>query len=708
MLKKSMDLREVESIIGITAEDVMSGLGIAGTDGKVLLTKEAVKTFLSSGTYMKKPSYNINVIEIKKVRNKNIYHGVVGVNRIIASRTIHDDNAKTVLFRNASGLSKKENFSFKYITIKLDEEASHNIAFDTFSGTAYVVYNKKTHWVEAYITRQGVIETYFNVKNGKEHDRIPCNDDCAVFKYKFDPATASSKRNLMGVFEDVTVEDTRFENFDNATCGALTIDHNNFMDDIKNIKTKEDKLKIEIKQGKSLGYLGNVSTGSVNFGVVENWTHYIGKFENVTQEYFNNDDVLDAVNEFLMTLNAPITHEKVEEAKEKILERLYNTKGHKASTQDGQGYINNVELSVQIYYTTGVLVDPVCLVGLLLQARPATVKNSMLVLRKRHYVKMVRGAKLLAQKNNVEFKEYGDSERSLFLVDNNSVKLDFDVNSQMTLEILAFNKISESHYSKQLLKNILSAALDVSPEMHDKACSMIKEIGDITIDNIFADTVNPDKKPKVLSPDEILNAVQSGYITNVVNQSNPNFKFEARPIYETVLGQTINAAVKTNDRMSFSSTMKSMRLISDATFILTGGAVSGILKFGELFINNKNVDEVVLGKYPIAGLKEHYPGKNVNVPEVINRTSKLRKNKKIERWMQDGIVGFFADLDSSVLCLPALMFIAMACAGLDFDYDGAVVIIKVKNPESREEEIANFFVDLLMSLGIRGVAIQTH
>ena len=54
------------------------------------------------------------------------------------------------------------------------------------------------------------------------------------------------------------------------------------------------------------------------------------------------------------------------------------------------------------------------------------------------------------------------------------------------------------------------------------------------------------------------------------------------------------------------------------------------------------------------------------------------------------------------------MFLANACAGLDYDFDGECSIIKVKEPKTRAEEISNELCDILLASKTRGVFIKTN
>ena len=70
------------------------------------------------------------------------------------------------------------------------------------------------------------------------------------------------------------------------------------------------------------------------------------------------------------------------------------------------------------------------------------------------------------------------------------------------------------------------------------------------------------------------------------------------------------------------------------------------------------------------------------------------------------IIKFYRELDSFVAVLPAKSVITYACAGLDFDYDGALFIEHTSNPTEEVEVLTNKMVDLLERTKMKAVVIQ--
>ena len=503
--------------------------------------------------------------------------------------------------------------------------------------------------------------------------------------------------------------------FDDATCGALTEQYKTTKEKLKEVTDEESLKKVEIGIKKDYGYLGNVFTASYPLKDVEGFHVYEGPWLNTSPETFLTDEfiqTLEELNKVAMEHTQTEGEEikrlaKIEELSEK-LEKLMDegAQNEKAPTQDGQMYVNAIELAAMIYLDMKYFIDPAVLIGRMIQCRPATVKSSAMVVDPFSFAMFVKGSKDLAKSLGTKVSSYGNKDRALFIADKNCIKLEFDYKRKFNFEILAFNKTSEGHASKQMYKNMMFAAHQQNKL--DRALELIGELEKLTIQEKLKNMIDGDKESKLVSPEEILTAMNTGFFTNLYTAVDPSFISQSKPLYESAFRQGINAMVNACDRMHGALIIESRRLASDPTFILTGGKLKGILELGETFINDPRIVWSVMFKYPVAGLEEQYKSKNVLLKEIIKRVKKSVKACVITEDEGEAIIRFFGGLKRTIRVLPALMFLANACAGLDYDFDGECSIIKVKEPKTRAEEISNELCDILLASKTRGVFIKTN
>lgn len=690
--------------------NLVKELGLKTLEGKELVLTDSQFDNRYLGMISKKEQVNALSITINYNASQHRYESVIEVSGLSESRTIQTGIHYNIKIRNNDRIAYKNRFVWDSISLKLTEQAVQRIGDIAFGGTIVVIYHKKTGWATAYIKKELRGNTlYFNVENGLDYkkEQLPTSHDYVVREYKLDPVTASGSRNKSGVFRDVTITDNRFEIFNNATAGAIAKQYKDFLDELAKVENSEDLEALKRTVKKAYGYMGNVGTGSKNLGIIKGFHVYRGKFLNSTSESFLTKDFIKLMEKLNKLISSRADIEEINAVKaemDNLIERA--EKLEKAATQDGQMYINAVELAKLMYHSTGLVVDPEVLVGRMLQIRPASIKASAVVVNPFVYKAIVDGAYALAEKFGTEVDYYGDGS-SLFIADMNCIKLDFEMEAMaefITFELLAFNKTSEGDASKQIYKNILFAA-QKRGEL-SKFVGLVNELEELTISEKMAKAIDTTKAAVMVSPAEILNSMQSGFITGVIGNIAPGFARESKAIMESNWRQVINSIVNDIDRMHGAIKVESRRLASDPTFIITGGKLEGILKLGQSFINDKSITKSIMFKYPVAGLEEQYANENVSLATIIKICKKHAKNKTITVTESSAIIDFFAGLKRTVRVLPALMFLANACAGLDFDYDGECSIIRVANPETRAEEISNEFVDLLFDNGIRGVSIN--
>lgn len=622
------------------------------------------------------------------------------------SRTVDTENCETVLVRDKGRIVNRDKFTWQSISVKLSEELANKIGSLVFSSSLVVLYNKNG-WVNVFVEKNLAQKTvYFNLEDGKDYNSLPTDTNIyTIRKYKLDPVTASGSRNKSGVFRNITEVDSRFDAFNDATVGGLRKQKEKIQKSLANVTNKEGLLEVKKTAKKAYGYLGNVATGSKNLGIVPGFHVYEGKWLNTTAESFLTDEFIELMEKLNVAVASKASVEEVKAIQDKmneIVERKDTLDN--VATQDGQMYVNVIELAKLIYKSTGYFVEPNVLLGRMLQIRPATIKASAVVVNPFVYKMMVKGSTELAESLGTKVSQYGDMDHSLFIADMNCIKLDFDMEKEFSFELLAFNKTSQGDASKQMYKNIIYAAKKQG--QLSRCLELISELETLTIDTKMSEAVNASRPARMVSPNEVLKSMQSGFYTNVLSSIAPGFVRESKPLMESNWKQVINSVVNDIDRMHGNINVESRRLASDPTFILTGGRLKGILSLGQSFINDRRINESVMFKYPVAGVEEQYPSNNTSIASIVKSVKKALKSGVIDKDHCEAIIQFFDDLKRTVRVLPALMFLANACAGLDFDYDGECSIVKVAEPKDRCQEISNEFVDILFKNGIRGVSIN--
>lgn len=682
------------------------GVNVADIDPRKVIRTDKQFELKVMGEAMKKDQVKALSFTVDYSVFLNKYFCRVEVAGLSESRTVDTENCSTVLVRDKERIVSRERFTWQSVSVKLSEEVANKIGSLVFGSTIVVLYNKNG-WVNVFVEKDLAQKTvYFNLEDGKDYASLPSDSNIyTIRKYRLDPVTASGTRNKSGVFRNVTEGDTRFEAFNKATVGGLRKQKEKIQNMLANVNTESELMEVKKTVKKAYGYLGNVATGSKNLGKVPGFHVYEGKWLNSTAESFLTDEFIELMEELNSAVASKASAEEIQVIQNRmneIIERKDTLDN--VATQDGQMYVNVIEFAKLIYTSTGYFVYPEVLLGRMLQIRPATIKASAVVVSPFVYKMMVKGSTELAESLGTKVTQYGDVDHSLFIADMNCIKLDFDMEEAFDFELLAFNKTSNGDASKQMYKNIIYAAKKQG--QLNRCLELIRELENLTIDTKMAEAIDASKPAKMVSPNEVLSAMQSGFYTNVLSSIAPGFIRESKPLMESSWRQVINSVINDIDRMHGNLHVESRRLASDPTFILTGGRLKGILTLGKSFINDRKIDESVMFKYPVAGVEEQYQSSNTLIASIIKVAKKQVKNGVIENDHCEAIIQFFSDLKKTVRVLPALMFLANACAGLDFDYDGECSIIKVKNPKNRCQEISNEFVDILFNNGIRGVSIS--
>lgn len=637
---------------------------------------------------MKKQQITIPSIEIDLDRGR--YTTALELTNTPISRIyVNDKVIKDITVRNGSRIVNiKNKFTWDFLSVSVTNESACN-AEAVFGSNIYLVH-ATNGWVKIFSDLGSEGLTYTDLENGKISNSLPNGE---VHIYRGLAWTASNKRQKTMVFMEITHEDRRFKVLDNATLGALS--------DLRNKYGMEKCIEVFMALQKAGGYVGNVLTGSVNFGRVTGYVRYFSKWENDTNETFLTAEYDNARNEFMEALRSR-DNERIKAAKS-ALDTVAKSKASlkDVPTQDGQMYVNARVFAEMIESKFGLVVDPKVLTGIMIQLRPGTIKASALVVSEEIFMSTLEGTKAIAEKRNQKIEYVGDVNNLLYIADKNCIKLDYDMEREITLEILAFAKCSEGKTSIQLAETVMYAA----NELRENGAQLLYDILKLSVDKKTA-SLTVDKKSRLMTPEEINKALNSKYVNDFVMAIAPRFIEESKPFYNSSWRQSINSVTNMISGLNGAITSHNRRLSSDPTFILTGGKLNSILNTGEVVINDRRLTKVVMIKYPKMGLREFYFAKNVTI-KTIRKRLQFHVNKGIISQAEaDKVVRFYIELDSFIAVLPAKSVITFACAGLDFDYDGALFLEYTKTVRDQKDELTNKVIDLLERTRMKAVVIQ--
>lgn len=622
--------------------------------------------------------------------NKGRYRCDFEITRTPISRIYTQEGVvDSISVRNASRVINIDNkFSWAFLSVAVTNDSACN-SEDIFGNNIYLVHGTNG-WVKVFSDLGSNGTNFVDLENSNRTSQLPKGE---VHIYRGLAWTASNKRQKTMVFMEVTHEDRRFEVLNVATLGAMT--------DLQKQYGLDKSIDAFMSLQKAGGYVGNVLTGSVNFGVVTGYVRYYAKWENSTNETFLTDKYNDARENFMAAMR---THDmnKIKLAKieldtvAKARQSLTNV-----PTQDGQMYVNARVFAEMINNRFGVKVDPKAITGMMLQLRPGTIKASAVVLSEDVFNAMIEGTKAMAAAKNQKVETIGDTNNLLYIADKNCIKLDYDMEREITMQVLAFAKCSEGKTSKQLAETILYAA----NELGENGAQLIYNILQLSVDKKIA-SLTVDKKARLLTPEEIEKGLNSGYVNDIVMSIAPKFIEENKAFFNSTWRQAINSITNMIDGLNGALTSHNRRLSSDPTFILTGGKLDSILNTGEVMINNRKINKVVMVKYPKMGLREFYFAKNVDLKTIKKRLQFHVKKGTITQVEANNVAKFYLELDSFVAVLPAKAVIAYACAGLDFDYDGALFLEYTNNVRDEKDSLTNEVINLLERTKMKAVVIQ--
>ena len=395
---------------------------------------------------MKKQQITIPSIEIDLIKGR-LSTSIELTNTPISRIYSNDKVIKDITIRNGSRIINiKNKFTWNFLSVSVTNNSAHSNAKGIFGSNIYLVHTTNG-WVKIFSDLCSENLSFTDLENGKVTNILPEGE---IHLYRGLAWTASNKRQKTMVFMEITHEDRRFEVLDHATLGALS--------DLRNKYGMDEDKAVMMALQKAGGYVGNVLTGSVNFGRVTGYVRYYSKWENDTNETFLTAEYDKARNEFMEALRSR-DNERIKTAKA-VLDTVAKSRAllKDVPTQDGQMYVNARVFAKMIESKFGIVVDPKVLTGMMIQLRPGTIKASALVVSEEIFVTTLEGTKAMAEKIGQKIEYVGDTNNLLYIADNNCIKLDYDMEREITLEVLAFAKCSEGKDSKQLAETIMYAA----------------------------------------------------------------------------------------------------------------------------------------------------------------------------------------------------------------------------------------------------------
>lgn len=648
---------------------------------------------------MKKGQRSIHSLEVDI--DKDHYRASAEVTKVSDSRIYNHSVMESAEYktRHFSQIVMPKKFTNTFLSLSITTDAKEKA--DALFGGIIVKIQQDNGWV-TFLTDEGTdMKRFVDLSTGKHYSSIDELPKGEIHIYKGLTWTASAKRQYSYVMMKVNGPegDIRFNILDKETLEALRVIYKKYS------ILKEYRSDVQ----KALGYAGNVATGSVNVGKVRGYARFHLKWLNDTQEFFLHKAYAEAkrlLREAKLKGNLAEIEEAIKgvvaiETCKTMLDDL-----DKQPTADGKMFVCAEELAELLSAYFGMIVKPEAITGMMIQLRPGTIKASADIVSRDVLNALIKSTREMCVRDGLDPDKYvtihGDENHIMYLADKNCIKLDYNVLSEISMEILAFGKRSRSTMSKQLCESIVFAGQQVGKD----TLPLIIEALKITVEEKLAN-LTVAKKAKVLTPEQNEEAMESGFVDNIILSRAPRHIMESKALYSSVWKQAINSITDVIDRMAADMKAFNRRLSSDPAFIITAGKIRGVLNLGEIFINDKRVTKTVMIKYPKMGLREFYASNNVTLKEIIKRCNRQVKNGVITMDEADTIIEYYRSCDSYKAVLPPQMLVAAIEAGLDFDYDGASIMEYTKKPKTRIEEITNEIVDTFHQVKMMAVVIDT-
>lgn len=265
----------------------------------------------------------------------------------------------------------------------------------------------------------------------------------------------------------------------------------------------------------------------------------------------------------------------------------------------------------------------------------------------------------------------GDGEPE-YISDRNALKASFDLTKGGRMVILAFAKQSPANTSIQMLSKVAAGAPNEV---------FMKLVGSLFVKDMEQKLESvKEKKAGVVS----IKDAQSGYILGIVDKIAPQYVVEKdQQLYRAVVETLAQSGIKASNRLKFRIDGASLSLMADIGELLGG---ERILKYGEFyapyanryFKENSEIERRgTMIKYPSVGTGEFYQATAVSFAEIRKRVNNLDCDKSIKAL----IINWYASLSDGLLVVPTVELLKKQLAGLDFDFDGATLVL---DPEFNE------------------------
>lgn len=677
----SKALKSLMALCHVTEEEVNNNTV------RVITTHNEYKAFISE--IKKQNTRRIVTAEVRA--NSGRLSSVYSLQTLGRSSTIEFEDKYTldeIKIKAGNKLLRAKNFTLNYVRLDLgDNLQSLKLA--------------KTDLTVAYLSNEVLFfvkekEYYKNIYNNElltqdKFNKLVANGKLLEYTPMFVGGSSDKKGTVVYKLLDTNFKQAdMFDLYDTVLCGAMSLEQericallNKDLDEAGLNKVRETILKNNVRWAAK-------NTSSVSHGVISGLAVYQGGFTNKIEEVQFNEEI-QACLEALQCANL-LGNTKVKiNAELKLCDLITKITYTEAETVDGAAYMSNLRYAEAIYNEFGVLIDPDLLSGEFLQIRPATMKCGCVVLPHDVFVKLLEGANLLAANNGTTVESFGDPNKIMLLTDRNGLKLNIKdtMFGGCKLEVLAISKKSEGFASKQMLRVVGNFAKDLGC-FDDFVNRTENEMRLQTVDKLES-IIEPEVNDKPVTLDVVAQAKDNDYY-NVLNvQLNPNIVKESKQFFNTAVPQVASASIGDLDRMRTSMDIINMRMTADLAFILTGGRISNIIPLDCCFVNN-DILELIFFKYPLQGLEECIPFKNMTM-EDIHAEIKAKVEKANCKELHYYVAKAFSCLQDKIIVLPASKFIAALSAGSDFDYDGASCIVKIND----EDNYTNYCFNIVKS-----------
>lgn len=495
--------------------------------------------------------------------------------------------------------------------------------------------------------------------------------------------SASGVRNHSMLFVEENVDrECLLNKYSLGAYKILEVNHTKIGEEVADGST--DPKAVFAKCLKQITRFGQLTTASVNLGVLNNWM------------YFKHN--------FCELSGLPSVH-------------------------DGMVFFSSsyVAKAFSDYLTkkigTEIIIKEEAVEGLSIQTRPGMIKAQGLVVSN-SFMDLLSNACVSYDKTACSYyPNGGNGSTPQMITDANSVKLEWDFdNYDTTFELLEIGKSTKANTSKQALtKAMYGAFVQLAQRRNGSCMSELKEtIKDLMSNHILA-KVEELTKEKFLSPEEVKN----GYVSDVLSMIDNDMFNKNSSVRNVSISNLSKGLTNMINKFKISCEGMNVRLSDDVCAMFgNSGDDTRILKIGE-FYNTKDsarimramreykesltalklkvaeykkagkpIDfelkgsysdelvkmdpktnefyiECVMFKYPSVGLSEQYISRSIPIATIRRRIENtFGKNTNTA----NVLVNYYRTLDNAVGVLPADEIVMKKLAGMDYDFDGATII----------------------------------